>query len=331
MTRIALIMLAALMVAPPALAKKKTAKLMSEGFRCFQELNYGCAIKKLLEALERADAKQVELTSSDRIRAHQTMAFAYASVDRHGDARTEFARCLALDRAYTLDPTVISPKIYRDFKAARMAWLRARIVGKPRQPSLLEPHSGTPMGADSMLLHIPPQLSLGGRLSPEEPKVNQLDFMLGTSLLFGEDAEAYSVGFGVSVEYLYRLAELVDLGVTIAFSQHRYAGGETLKNGAASTLYLLQPGFTAGVALQFGELVDLSFGLTVGPGLSGLGGVSDRVGGFGSLRVGIVFLLAEEFGLGVMVTPTLTIAELDSEEVGVSFTLPIYLRLEARF
>lgn len=323
------LILAALLIPATASADRRFDKLLERGVRCYQELNYGCALGRLGDASTLLEGG-LEVDRADAMTLHETLAFVLASVERHADAASAFERCFALNPTYKLDPKVISPKIYVDYKAARRTSLRALMKGERRAPKLPTPFGPRPPGLSDYRLHIPARVMVGGRVEPRESLVHHVDVRAGARLLFDDDAERYGPGFGLAFIYSYSVTEILRFGVAALFSQHAYTLDD-LKAGFPGTLYVLDVGPGLWAVFQLGDYVDLDLGIVAGIGLSGLGTLGEATGGWIGGSVGVTITPSPEFGIGLSAIPSVVIAGLSAGDTGTSFSLPLLLRFEARF
>lgn len=324
------LLIVALLMSPAAHADKKVDALMVSAQRCYEELNYGCAISKLREAQARIADKKLTLPVERRVAVYQTLAFALASVEKHDEAAAVFELCLGIKPDYSLDPKVISPKIYADYRRARHKTLSAVLDLKPMTPPLPSVHGPGPPRVRDYELHVPSTIVLGGRLEPEEDKSHRLDFLAGVKVLFGGDGENFNPGFGLAVQYAYSVTESFEVGLITLFSQHTYSGDD-VKPGFPSTLYVLDPGLVARYVLRFGEYVDLGVGVALGASVSGIGTLGDINAAWFSADISVMITPSPEFGFGLSTLPGVVIARLESGDVRTSFTLPVLVRFEARF
>ncbi len=314
---------------PGLAAGDDLSRRIDKGVKCYEELNYGCALKKLSAVVAAIDGG-AEVPPARRIEVFETLAFVLASVERGDEARKAFARCFDVDPKFRLDPKVISPKIYRHYKTARRVMLRARLKGTLPKPALPEPYAPAPITASDLLLHVPAEVALAGGLAPEEELRQRLDFLAGGHVLFAEDAALYGAGFWLSLAYKYKLTDIVQVGLLGFFTQHAYAGDD-LKSGFSGTLYVVDAGPLVEAVFAIGDWVEVSVGVAGGVGLAGLGNLSDQVGGWVAGIVGVAAVPAKEFAVGVSVLPSVVVATKSDDEVGTSFTLPILVTFEARF
>lgn len=328
-SRVILLVVGAMLLTPGASAKKKTLKLLIAGASCYENLNYGCAIDKLVAAQARVETEGITLDTPHAMKLCETLAFALASVEKHKRAVAAFARCLALQPSYRLDPKVISPKLYRDYQTARRTMLDRVTTPTPRLPQLPKLYPIPPPDGRDYRVHTPDYLTLSG-MHEQETLRHDLDFLVGASLLFGGDGENYRTGFAAAVQYLYAVHRLVELQGIAQFSTHNYAGDDA-KAGFPATLYTVNLGFGARVRVGVGDYVVLSAGLLGGLSMAGLGSVDDRIGGFVAGTATVTIRPIPEFGVGVTVIPTLVLAELEEGDIGKSLVLPIFLRLAAYF
>jgi len=324
------VLTAASVVSAPGVAKERVRKLVAAGVACYEALNYGCAISRLEEARDRAAARGIALDEGVGLSLCRTLAFALASVERHEQAVAAFERCFEVRPAFKLDPDVISPKIYADYEAARKKTLRQVMKGEIRPPRLPPVVPPPPARAADLEVYVPPYLTLAGMHEPDATYRHDMDFLLGTLLLFGGDGEQFDTGFSAALQYGYALTEHVVLDFLVQYSQHEY-GRLDAKPDFPATLYVLQPGAGARGRFSAGEYVELSAGLLGGLSAAGLGTVGDQLGGFVAVSLDATVRPSKELGVGIRVLPTLVIAELSDGEVGTSLVLPIYLRLAVFF
>jgi len=329
-TRLVVVALCALLGMQTAAADQRFDKLLRTGERCYEELNYGCAISRLTDAGKRAADKGLTPAPKDALRLHQTLAFALASVEKHDLAAAQFEKCFAVQPMYRLDPKIISPKIYADYKRARHKTIYAMLKGARRAPGLPGVIDVPPPTMNDLSVHVPSDVVLGGRLEPEQALNNVLDLAIGGHLLFDDDGEDFSTGFGVAMSYMRVLSERFQVGAVGFFAQHNYAQAD-LKAGFPGTLYVLNAAASARLTLQFGEYIDMGIGAFGGIALAGLGGVGDTVGGWVGADVRLTALITREFGVGLSVMPQAVIASVSDDDTGTSFTLPVLLRFETRF
>lgn len=329
-----LLVVMALLVAAapqPAQADRRFDRLVADGAACRSGLNYGCALQKLREAEARLTAQELDLSVAQRLALYRELALTYAAIEGHEeDARAAFGTCFELDPAFRLPADIDSPKILGHYRAARQALLSRLVQGTPRAADLPDPYPARPPTPADLRLHVPTEVVLGGQLDPTSSLAHRLDVLAGAHLLFGEDAENFRPGFMMELAYLYSVTEHFSLGPSFMFGQHAYARDD-LKAEFPGTLYIFNGGVTARYRFPIGDWVELSTGLSVGVSSPGLGTIGGRIGGWGALRFAAMITPAREFAFGLAVLPTLVMAGLDSGDLGYSFSLPILVRLEARF
>ncbi|MFT7626317.1 MAG: hypothetical protein ACI9WU_005512, partial [Myxococcota bacterium] len=310
-------------------AKPPVETLVERGTRCYDELNYGCALARFREAAAAIEAG-AEVTPAQRLTLYKSLAFTLASVEKHAEAQKAFEQCFAARPSFKLDPRIVSPKIYGDYQKARRRVLRSLVQGELNLPGLPDTYAPAPPTPDDFLLHVPAEVALAGGLDPESDLPVEMEFLAGARLLFGDDADAYGPGFGLGLSVIYQVTDIVGVGIVTLFSQHAYSGDD-LKTGFPGTLYILDAGPTVRALIGLGDWVQLSIGFAAGIGTAGLANVSDAVGGWLAMPVGVTANPAREFGIGVSLMPSVVIATKADEEVAWSFTLPIFLHFEAHF
>ncbi len=329
MKRLLVVVLILALAVPVRAADRDFDKLLGDGARCYEQLNYGCAISKLGQAVARVQARGLTLDPEVGLQLFQTLGFALASVERHDEAADAFGRCFQLRPTYKLDAAVISPKIYSDFLTARQAFIRTFLSGELRPPRLppVEPPP-LPQSSDLRLV-TPSYLIPGGGLDPGEVP-SSIDVLIGASLLFGADAEKFDAGFGIGVRYAYDLLPFLQVEVLIQFYEHRYALSDAIP-GNPTTLYVFTPSAGIRGVVPIGDWVELSVGVDLGASLAGVGGLSDRTGGAILASASVMITPARLFSVGVTALPTLTLARGDDDSLRSSFSLPILLRSVLRF
>ena len=293
------------------------------GVRCYEALNYTCAISKLKKAAAALEAGQLELTPAQSLLLHEHLAFSLASIGDHAAAQGAFIQCFSIQADYALDRSVISPKIYGDYAIAKRKVLVGRLHRTLRDgpmPSLWEPSLAE---RDVFVVHVPSAKSWAD--SPHRVHVE-----LGTMLLFGEDAESYLPGFGVAAEYSYALMDGLDVQAVTQFFQHAY-GKDDLKDGHAGTLYVLDVGAGVGSRLPLTERVSFGLGLRVGLSMVGVGRITDSTGAFVALPVSIDVAILEGFAMGLSLMPMLTVGQDEDGNSAQSIGLPILARFQLTF
>jgi hypothetical protein len=293
------------------------------GVRCYEVLNYTCAISKLKKAASALEAGQLELTPAQSLLLHEHLAFSLASIEDHVGAQGAFARCFSIQADYTLDRSVISPKIYGDYAIAKRQVLQARLHRTLRvgpMPSLKEPSLAE---RDVFVVHVP---STNSRTD----SLHSTHVELGTMILFGADAEVYLPGFGVVMEYSYALMDGLNVQAVTQFFQHAYAKDD-LKEGHPGTLYILNVGAGVGSSLPLSERVSFGFGLRVGLSMVGVGRITDSTGAFVGLPLSVDVAVLEGFSLGLSVMPMLTVGQDQDGNSAQSLGLPILARFQLTF
>ncbi|MFT5429563.1 MAG: hypothetical protein ACI9OJ_000234 [Myxococcota bacterium] len=325
----ALIFVIVLLLSFAATADKKLDKLVTSGVRCFNELNYGCAITKLGRAQDLLDTG-AELPRTRALEVCRTLAFALASVEKHPEAEATFDKCFKIEPAFRLDPKVISPKIYADYRSARAKQLATLIRGRVEPPPFPDPYPPPAPGPSDLEVHVPTGLTAGATLRDDQALRHHFGVLAGTRLVFGADAEDFNPGFAVGLEYGYQFTDIVGLSFGAQFSQHGTARGDT-KSGFPASLYVMEPGLGLRFRFAVGEWVDLSIGVTGGLTLAGLGGIGGTTAGMVAVPASVMIRPMPEFAVGISVIPTLSISKLSTDELGTSLTLPLLLRFEAHF
>jgi len=88
-------------------------RLMDEGEAAYSAGDYEAALGLFKKALP------LLMTDADRAKAHERLAFIYAAFDKTEMVYSEFIESLKLDSGLTLDPDLVSPKIYESYKKAK--------------------------------------------------------------------------------------------------------------------------------------------------------------------------------------------------------------------
>lgn len=320
-----LLVIALVATALPARADRDFDRLLGDGARCYEQLNYGCAITKLGQAVARAQARGLTLDPEVGLQLFQTFAFALASVERHAEAADAFARCFRIRPTYSLDPAVISPRIYADFQTARTAWLQSLLAGGLRAPRLPSVEPPPPPRPSDLRLVLPSYAPVGAGDLP-----STIDLLVGASLLFGSDAEKFDSGFGIGVRYGYDLLPNLQAEVLVQFYEHAYALSDAIP-GNPTTLYVLTPGVGIRGVVPVGDWVELALGADVGASFAGIGSLSDTTGGFILASASLMVTPARGFAFGVTALPMLTLAKGGDDSLRSSFSLPILARSVLRF
>ncbi len=312
-------------VAGAAVAKPPVAayqKALTEGQRCYEQLNYGCAITKLREA--RPLIPDEPALRDVRIQVQQSLGFALANVERHDEAVTEFKALLALKPDATLDPTSVSPKVYRAFEKARRAVLAGTLVGKLRPVPLPDLYVvPSPTLADLALVE-----GRGQRVA--EAPLNAGEVWIGGRMLFGADKERFAGGFGVGIRYGRVVYRWLEVEAMLQFFSHPYALGDALP-GRATNLFDLQASIGLRAAFSIRNAVELSVGLGGGLGAYGVGGVSDGLGGSLVVSASALWTPMPALGFGLVMMPTWTFGNDAKGEPSTSLSLPIMVRTSIRF
>lgn len=307
--------------------KDPSAALLQTGLGCAEQLNYGCALQNL-EAFRDAQRRTPSIPPGDAIKGCSALATVYASVDRAADAESTFEWCLEIDPRYAVDADVVGPRIYPRFKAARARFLEKRLELAPLGPGVPPLHEA-PLRIEPVL-HTPSEVLLSGKLAiggADAP--NRLSMSAGGTLLFDQDAESYSPGFALEVDYLRRLGA-VTLVIDVDFSSHA-TKRDDIRSGYPSTLYTV--GVAVGVdwAWLAADRLEIIVGAVAGLSMAGVGSVDDRAGGQIGLRAGLMVRIADEFAAGFLVEPGLIVAPLESGDLGLTTVMPLLARFEARF
>ncbi len=310
-----------------ALARDPSKALLDTGLACAEQLNYGCALQNL-EAFRTAHRVSPTVTAPEAVKGCNALATVYASVDRGDDAKAAFEWCLELDPRFSVDPDVVGPRITPHYAAARVRFLSKRLRLEPVGPELPPLHEVPP--AVEPVLHTPSEVLLSGSLGiggGDAP--NRLSMGAGGAVLFADDAESFSAGFGLEVDYARRVGP-VAVVVDIHFSNHR-TKRDDIRPGYPSTLYSIGGGVGVDWAWLAAERLEIVLGGILGVSAAGVGGLDDRVGAWLGLRAGLMVRVSDEFAAGFLAEPGLVIAQLESGEIGYSTVLPLIARFEARF
>lgn len=307
-------------------AEPPLEKLIHAGVTCYDQLDYGCAIGKLREALRLMTAKGLEPAPREKITLYQTLAFALAAVSRHGEAIAMFEKVLALQPTFVLDPELVGPRVYADYRKARERVLMRKLALKP-PPVALPPLVAPPEPTADWLLLVPPPKSA---LQDSESGPHKVGFALGAAFLFGDDAERYSAGFGAGLEYSYDIGRFLQVAANVLFFNHEYQRGDLLA-GQSSTLFVLNPTVGLRARIELARWVGLGLGATAGVSVMGVGNLSDRVGGTLGATVSVDFRPVPQFAVDLLLIPMVTIASDDAGQLGTSFSLPLMLRVAIGF
>jgi hypothetical protein len=309
-----------------AFAQRALQKQLKRGVHCFEQLNYGCAISALEKAARLAKKAPGSLAPATALLLYKTQGFALAAVGRHGKATLAFERCFAVDPSFYLDSKVVSPKIYADFQEARRRSLLSKLKGKIRAPEL--PQVFDPPPPKRLFLHSPPQFQQGAWLT--EDQQNRVHIMVGGHFLFGDDADSFGAGFGVQLNYGFKLNRFFDAVAGLSFFRHEYSGND-LKSGFTGALLIVQPSLGVRAHLLVAEIWDVGVGFHLGASAMGVGNLSDRVGGLGALSAFVHVTPHPSVAVGLNVSPTLVLATLRNEQLGSSLSLPVFASIQMRF
>ena len=318
------VVLCVLVCAAPVMAyQAPPPSAIQAGVRCYETLNYSCAINRLKKVAKTLESGTLNLSDAHRLMVYEHLAFALASVGEHTQAQAAFVRCVTIQADYRLDPSVISPKIYGDYVAAKKTVLRSQLHTTLRDaplPPLTEPT----LAERDVFVLIEPQDGVR-TLSPHGTQVE-----LGTMLLFGADAEAYLPGFGFSVTYAYTLMDGLEVQGVTQFFQHAYAKDD-LKEGHAGTLYVLDVGAGLGTRLRLNERVSMGLGLRAGLSMVGIASIQDSQGAFVAVPLSVDVSVFEGFAIGLSAMPMLTIGQDQYGNSAQSIGLPLFARFQLAF
>ena len=308
----------ALSSSAPAWAATSTEALIDEGVRCYQELNYGCAIDKLGKAV--LDLDTGAGSSPDlALRARLHLAFALIAVDRLDDARGQLRKVLQERPAFALDSAVVSPRI-----VAALEEVRRELIAKSI-PQELDP--GDPIELPSV--PSPPQALYREEVVQQEGSLADggaehrwiVDLGAGASFLVGRDAERYQIAPGIAMRLLYRLDDLWVLGLGSQLFVHSVQDLD-LEGGAPNSLW----------ALHLQPQVGLSVGVTrwlhvealgiVGASVFGHDGLSGGAGVELGVQTGLRFRASASLFVSLHVSPVVAIGSAGSE-TSTSFSLPV--------
>lgn len=304
-------------------------KSIDAGIKCYEELNYGCAITRLVSARDAVDAHGLQIARSQRRRMLRTLAFAFSSVEKHDDAKSAFFALINEFPKERLDPNVVSPKIMANFNAARIEFF-TKLVPIPIQPlPPVTPFLSQGPGKRDLVLHVPEELRLASRVRTDEEIVHTIGFEAGGGLLFGNDTDNFSTGFTVGLTYSYELVAPIQVGLRLGFGQHGTSRSD-VKAGYPSRLLVFHGGPELRAAFDLGDYVELAIGVAPSIHASGVGTLGDKIGGLVLGTVSVMARPVPEIGIGVAVLPGVVLAP-TSDGLGSSFVLPVSLRLEGAF
>lgn len=302
---------------------------LSAGLRCYEQLSYRCAIKRLREAL----SAESTLSPKERFDAYKTLAFSLAAMDQEKQASEAFRKALALDGSLQLDPKVVAPRIYRAYRVALERHLQARERPLPplRWPS--------PRSLTIPLVPPTPQLMIRRgfvrRPSPRESLIGlELGVEAGALFLFGGDHDLYQHGGGLALRIGFRPAEAWLVGLLVHQSFHRATSelSSSLENAGSTTLLLLRLHLLGAWRFLERGAFTLDAELAIGVALFGLGNVSGNVGFSGSLGLAAGYRVTRAISLVARISPTLLSAQnRGSEGGGFQHSLLLSLSLGADF
>ena len=321
---------AALAVGAPSLARPPVAtgdvvvspleRLVDEGVRCYQELDYGCAIDQLQKALvDLQTGGRMEPATELRARLH--LSFALLAVDRTEDARGQLRRVLGLNPRFTLDAAIVSPRI-----VAALEQVRRELVA-PAIPSDLDAGDPVPLPTapdlpDAMLRPVRVARA-GAALDVREEPRWQVDLGGGIEILTGTDAEHYNLGPGLDVRFLWHVDELwvVGLGTTL----HLHSVGDLdLGQGAPNSLWILGVQPQVGISAPLASWFSLEAMAVLGAVVYGHDGLDGGAGLETGLTVGARFRLTRTLSAALCVTPLVAIGSVD-DATATSFSVPVSL------
>lgn len=317
--------LTALLLAAPAWARpgdpapgEGPARLVDAGVRCYQELDYGCAIDQLQKALlDLQTGGQMEAGTELRARLH--LAFALLAVDRDTDARGQLRRVLALDPRFTLDAAIVSPRV-----VAALDQVRRELVA-PSIPTDLDPGDPVPLPVapdlPDALLRPVRIVRAGAALDAVEDPRFQVDLGGGVQILTGRDAEQYEVGPGLDARFLWRVDELWAVGIGTTLHLHS-VGDLDLGEGAPNSLWVLGVQPQAGLAARVAPWFDVEALAVVGAVVFGHDGLDGGAGVEAGLSVGGRFRLSRTLSIAVRVTPLVATGSV-GDASATSFSVPV--------
>jgi len=298
------------------------------GIRCYENLNYSCAVTRLTRALEDHRSKRQTLTAAQQLVVHERLAFSYASQGAGEGAEKAFGHCLDLQLDYALDASVISPKIYKHYAAAVERHVMERMDRTPR--SSFTPEVVTPSFVERGLLIIDrPNVAASGPMLSGAGR-HELNAELGAMMLFGADAERFYPGVGVGLQYVHAVTNGLEVEGVVHFYQHLYAAND-LKAGYSGTLYNVDVGVGLRTGIRLGRRAIFVFGLRTGLGMMGVENLTDSLGAFVAIPVGVDVAVTPGFLIGLSVAPTITTGQDVNDSLAASVSLPIVTRFRVAF
>lgn len=310
---------------PPAGPPSGITRLVDEGVRCYQELDYGCAIDRLQKALvDLQTGGHLEPAAELRARLH--LAFALLAAERLEDARGQLRRVLLIDPRFSLDPAIVSPRIVSTLDQVRRELLA------PSMPADLDPGDPLPLPThpeppDSLLR--PVRIARAGASLDvvEEPRY-QVDLGGGAQVLTGDDAGRYQVGPGLVARFLWRVDELWAVGIGTSVFLHAVGGDLDLGQGAPNSLWVLGLQPQAGLSTSVTPWLSLEALAVLGAVVYGHDGLDGGAG----IEVGVVagarFRVSRVLSVALHATPLVAFGTANEASVS-SFSVPI--TLEAGF
>lgn len=317
-----------LSLALPSLASAQVpgaaGALVDEGVRCYQALDYGCAIDRLQKALlDLQTGGHLEPAAELRARLH--LAFALLAAERVEDARGQLRRVLVLEPRFSLDPGIVSPRIVATLEQVRRELLA------PAMPADLDPGDPLPLPVrpdpPDALLRPVRIAAAGASLDADEDPRFQVDLGGGVQLLTGTDAGRYDAGPGLVTRFLWRVDDLWAIGLGSSVFLHS-VGDLDLGQSAPNSLWVLGVQPQAGIATSVTPWLSLEALAVLGAVVFGHDGLDGGAGLEVGLVAGARFRISRTLSVALHVTPLVAFGAV-GDTSAASFSVP--LTVEAGF
>ena len=269
-----------------ASANNQAEALFREGLVCYGEINFACAKNKLESALtlEGAGANRERLIEIQRY-----LAYSLVALGETGGARQSFERILALDPAFRIDATTVSPKISGLFAEVRRSWLLAQ-SRESKPPEVLVAAKPEPKPQEAASPPSEPQKPVTPPIVAPAPKhLAGMDFAASFPLQ-KRDREAFHPGFALGPHLLWPLGFGLFGGLALDFR---------LLPKRESPSHLYELGLFARFAYR-AEAGSFRFllPLSLGPALFGRGNPAKNVGLAAGLAPAFLWRLAPNWEAG---------------------------------
>lgn len=300
---------------------------MQKAKRCFTQLDYQCSIR-LLAAIPPTTLSASPLPK--RVEIHRILAFAYGALDDQQRATEQFDRLLAALPTFTLNPKVISPRIYRAFRSALENRLQRQMTLVPAPIVKFTPPA-PPLVAEPKLI-----IRRGFRRTPRrrrDPYLFPVEFTLhgGYLFLLGSDAARYQHGPLVGFSAAYRVIPRLLLRASARFSFHKMTESlkATILPNQATLLLMMRVHAGVGWQVWRTHYQVLELAVDLGAGLYGLLSLSGNAAFSGEFELKWDYLVTPAIRLGLIAATGLLLAR--GNPVGASALISASARVAFSF